>query len=238
MMKDRYMSTITYGYIPKNKIHFKDNDLFVPEMWKYHILSKVKLWYGTPIEGDENIKEKIVLGIQCVYHDTMSGKKTTTEKHCGDITKDDVETKELELKENDFFNKFYIDTDKAITHIKLVTKNGESIEIGEENEDYKRVVELNLSNEMQLIQSFFGYYNAYGLRALGCKYIKKKNFVLIRLMGILRLRHVFKTNKEEKEKWEKSEELNKLNEQMKTVAKLCALPDDKTFYEVIKFCSL
>ena len=237
-MKYRYMSTTIYGYVPMNNIHFKDNNLFGPEMWKYHILSKVKLWYGTPKAGDENIKEKIVLGIQCVYLDTMSGKQTTTEQHRGDITKDDVETKELELKENDFFNKFYIDTDKAITHIKLVTKNGESIEIGEENEDYKRTVELNLSNEMQLIQSFFGYYNDYGLRALGCIYIKKKNFVLIRLMGILRLRHIFKTNKKEKEKWEKPEELNKLNDQMKTVAKLCALPDDKTFFEVIKFCSL
>jgi len=236
-MKDRYISTPTYGYVPMNKIQFKDNDLFGPEMWKYQILSKVKLWYGTPKAGDENIKEKIVLGIQCVYLDTISGKKTQTEQHCGDITKDDVETKELELKESDFFNKFYIDMDKAITHIKLMTKNGESIEIGEEKEDYKRVVELNLSDEMQLIQSFFGYYNVYGLRALGCKYISKKNFVLISLMGILRLRHIFKTNKEEKEKWEKPEELNKLNDRMRTVAKLCALPD-KTFFEVIKFCSL
>ena len=49
-----------------------------------------------------------------------------------------------------------------------------------------------------MIQCFFGYYNIYGLRALGCKYISKKNFMLISLMGILRLRHVFKTNEEER----------------------------------------
>ena len=236
-MKDRYESTPTYGYVPIERIHFKDNELFGPEMWKYQILSKVKLWYGTPKAGDENIKDKIVLGIQCVYTDTMTGKKTPTEQHCGDISKDDIETKELELKENDFFNKFNVDMDKAITHIKLQTKNGESIEIGEEKEDLKRVVELNLSKEMQIVQSFFGCYNIYGLRAIGCKYISKKNFVLISLMGVLRLRHLFNKNKEEKEKWGKPEELKKLNYKMEAVARLCALPDT-TFFGVIKFCSL
>ena len=237
MMKDRYMTTPCFGYIPLEKVQFKDYDIFGPEMWKYEILSKVKLWYGTPKSGDENLKDKIVLGIQCVYTDSMSGKKTTTEQHCGDISKDDVEKKELELKENDYFNKFYIDMDKAITHIKLETKNGESIEVGVEKDEFKRTVELNLEKEPQMIQSFQGYYNIYGLRALGCKYISKKNFMLINLMGILRLRHIFKINEEEKKKWENPEEIQKLNIRMQAVAKLCALPD-KTFSGVIQFCSM
>ena len=88
-----------------------------------------------------------------------------------------------------------------------------------------------------MIQCFFGYYNIYGLRALGCKYISKKNFMLISLMGILRLRHVFKTNEEERKKLENPEELNKLNKKMQAVTRLCALPP-KTFSNVIQFCSL
>jgi len=237
MMKDRYIPTPCFGYVPQDKIQFKDADLFGPEMWKYEIPSKIKLWYGTPKSGDENIKDKIVLGIQCEYTDTMSGKKTKTEQHCGDISREDVEIKELELKDNDYFTKFYIDIDKAVTHIKLETKNNEVIEIGTEKDEFKRTVELNSLKEPQMIQCFFGYYNIYGLRALGCKYISKKNFMLISLMGILRLRHVFKTNEEERKKWENPEELNKLNKKMQAVARLCALPD-KTFSNVIQFCSL
>ena len=164
-------------------------------------------------------------------------KKTKTEQHCGDISRKNIKIKELELKDNDYFTKFYTDIDKAVNHIKLETKNNEVIEIGTEKDEFKRTVELNSLKEPQMIQCFFGYYNIYGLRALGCKYISKKNFMLISLMGILRLRHVFKTNEEERKKWENPEELNKLNKKMQAVARLCALPD-KTFSNVIQFCSL
>ena len=236
-MKDRFKQTPCFGLIPYDKTQFRDSDLFENEMWTYELLTKIKLWYGTPKSGDSDLKTKIVLGIQCTYNTTLTGKNKVTDPHCGDITKDDIEVKELELKENDFFNKFYVDIDMAITHIKLETKNGENIEIGEEKEDLKRTVEFNTFKEMYLVQSFFGYYNIYGLRALGCKFISKKNFMLISLMGILRLRHLFKINEEEKEKWQNPEELKKLNYKMQAVAKLCALPD-KTFSGVIKYISL
>ena len=87
-----------------------------------------------------------------------------------------------------------------------------------------------------MIHSFVGYYNTYGLRALGCKYILKKDFILINLMGILRLRHIFKINEKEKEKWEDPKELNKLSTEMKAIAKLCQLPDAQ-FASVMKFCA-
>lgn len=236
-MKDKFQSTPCYGYFPAYRSQFNDSEQFGAELWKYVILSKVTLWYGTPKSGDDNLKEKIVLGIKCVYTDTMTGKKTTSHSHCGDITKEDVEKKELELVDNDFINKFYIGADNAVTHIKLITKNGQVIEVGNENVENKKTVELNLSTDIQMVQSFFGCYDLYGLRALGCKYISKKDFIFFNLMGILRLRHIFKTNKEERKKWENPEELEKLNYKMQTVARLCALPDN-TFSGVIKFCAL
>lgn len=74
-----------------------------------------------------------------------------------------------------------------------------------------------------MIHSFFGYYNAYGLRALGCKYILKKDFILINLIGVLRLRHLFKENEKERKKWEDPDEIKNLPYEMQAVAMLCLL---------------
>ena len=235
MLSKRFKATCCFGFIPKEFTMFRDYEIFGPEMWKYEVLSKVKLWYGTPKSGDDSVKNKLVLGIQSVYIDYLTGNKTTTEQHCGDLSKDDVEIKELELKEDDYINKLFLDFDGGITHIKILTKNGQSLEVGVENEETKKTVDINVEKEPHMVQTFFGYFNNYGLRALGCKYISKKDFRIINLMGIFRLRHLFKINEEEKKKWENKEELNKLNLKMRTVAKLCLLPD-KSFLDVIPFC--
>ena len=236
MLKDKFCCTPVYGYVPRDKTRFCDADLFGDDLWKYATLRKIKVWYGSPKSGDENVKDKVVLGIQAVYQDIVSGSKTTTEQHCGDLGKDDIESKELELKENDYFAKFNVDFDTAITHLKFTTRNGEILEVGNEKEETKRTVLLNEEKEPQMVQSFTGYFNTYGLRALGCKYISKKDYILINLMGVLRLRHVFKINEKEKKKWTEDEELNKLPMEMKAIAKLCALPD-APFAEVMKFCT-
>ena len=211
MYKDKYLPTPCYGLIPSEKIQFKDCDLFDMESWIYEVLTKIKLWYGTPKSGDSNLKEKILLGIQCVFTDTLTGKKTSTEPHCGEIAKDDIVIKELEIKQNDYINKFYINADMAVTYLKLVTKNGEVIEVGEENDENKKTVELNFNKEIIIVKNFFGYYNNYGIRSLGCLYITKKDKILMTLLGILRLRHLLKTNEEEKNKWENPEEIKLQN---------------------------
>ena len=235
MLKEKYNNTPVYGFVPREKTRFCDKDIFGDDLWKYVILRKIKLWYGTPKSGNENVKDKCVLGIQCVYQDIVTGKKKTTEQHCGELSGDDVVVKELELKENDFFTKFNVDFDTAITHLKFTTKNEEFLEVGKEKEDTKKTVEFNEMKDI-MVHSFIGYYNQYGLRALGCKYISRKDFILINLMGILRLRHLFKINKAEKEKWENPAELAKLTKEMKAVAKICSLPDAQ-FFSVMKFCS-
>ncbi len=237
MISKRFKPTPCYGFIPRDNTMFRDADLFGTEMWKYQVLKKVILWYGSVKSGDDNLKNKAVLGIQCVYVDTITGNTTTTEQHCGDVSKDDVEKKELELKENDFINKLYLDFDGGITHLKLLTHSGQSIEVGMENDETKKTIDINLEKTPQMVHTFFGYYNPYGLRALGFKYISKKDFILINLMGIFRLKHLFNINEAEKEKWKNEEELNKLDEKMKAITKLCLLPE-QTFFCVLKFCRL
>ena len=87
-----------------------------------------------------------------------------------------------------------------------------------------------------MIHSLVGIFNICGLRALGCKHIYIKDFLLIHLMGILRLRHIFKIDEKERKKWGDPEALNKLPLEMKAIAKLCALPD-ATFDVVMKYCA-
>jgi hypothetical protein len=222
MLGGRFKNTLVFGFVPREKTRFCDKDLFADDLWKYSILKKIKIWYGTPKSGDENIKDKCVLGIQCEYRDIATGNKITTEEHCGEKTGDDIEVKEYELKENDFFTKFNIDHESAVTHLKFTTKFGESIEVGKEKEDTKKFIEIN-SLKDAMIHSFFGYYNAYGLRALGCKYILKKDFILINLIGVLRLRHLFKENEKERKKWEDPDEIKNLPYEMQAVAMLCLL---------------
>ena len=126
-------------------------------------------------------------------------------------------------KENDYINKVNLDFEGGITHLKFMTKNGDSVEVGVEKDDTKKTVDINLEKTPHMVQSFFGYYNTYGLRALGFKYISKKDFILINLMGIFRLRHLFQISEDTKKKWETKEEQDKLDKELKTVVKLCLL---------------
>ena len=230
---EKYDETPIYGYLPKERTKFCDQELFGEGLWKYVILRKIKLWYGSAKSGDEKLKDKCVLGIQCVYQDLKTGNIKTTQQHCGKLNTDDIEIKELELKNHDYFNKMNIDFDYAVTHLKFTTKKGELIEVGNETEFTKKTVWMNELVDV-MIQSFEGYFNTYGLRALRCKYIKRKHFIYFHLLGILRLRHLFIINDEERKKWEDPKELSKLPIEMKAIAKLCSFPDEN-FISVLKY---
>ena len=237
MIEKKYNNTPIFGYIPKDRTRFCDGDIFGDELWKYAVLKKIKIWYGScgAKKGEETPKDKIPLGIQCTYQDVVTGAIKTSDKHCGDLTSNDIETKEIELKENDYFTKFNIGFDTYLTHLKFTTKSGEYIEVGEVKTDFEKTVTLNDSKEPQMLQIFTGYYNNCGLRALGVSYISKKDFILVNLMGIFRFRHIMKINKEEKDKWNSKEVKQTLPDDMKAIVGLCNLPDN-TFASVIKFC--
>ena len=238
MIEKKYDQTPIFGFIPKDKVRFNDKDIFGDELWKYAVLKKIKVWYGTcgAKKGEEAPKEKIPLGIQCTYQDSVTGALKTSEQHCGELTSNDIETKELELKENDYFTKFNIGFDTYLTHLKFTTKNGEYIEFGEVKPDFEKTVILNDDIKgPYMLQMFTGYINNCGLRALGVSFISKKDFILVSLMGVFRLRHILKTNKEENSKWTSEEKLKSLPEDMKAVVRICTLPDS-TFACVIRFC--
>ena len=241
MFDRKYEVTYTYGFVPSEGkcLRFSEKDLFGDDLYKYIILRKIKLWYGFPKPGNEKTKDKCkcVLGIQCEYQDLTTGSKKTTGQYCGELSSDDIEIKELELKNNDYFNKFNIDfndmNDCMITHLKFSSKKGKSIEVGKETEFTKKTVILN-NIEDAMIHSFAGFYDVYGLRPLRCKYIKRKDFIFCNIFGLLRLRHLFNINDKERKKWEDHQELAKLPNKMRAIAKLCTFTDE-IFISVLKY---
>ena len=231
-IEEKYNSTPIYGVIlSKEKLRFNDCDLFKRNSWKYAVLQKIKIWWGSP-QKKEISKSQTLLGIQCKYKNIITGEEKESLIHSGKLLSSDIIVKDLELKQGEYFNKFYIGFDYEISYIKFETNLNSYLEFGKIIKSEMKTVKLN--SDKNMIQCFIGYYNKDRIMALQCKYISIKNFNLISIMDLLRLRHFFKTNEKEKEKWKNTNILNKYNIYIKAVAKLCLLPDNH-FYSIIKF---
>ena len=231
-IEKKYKTTPMFGIIQlKERIRFNDCDLFKEEMWKYAVLKKLKLWWGSP-QQKEISKTKTLLGIQCVYKNIITGEEINSLIHSGKLSSSDIIVKEIILKTGEFFTKFYIAFDSEISYIKFETNLNSIIELGDKGNKDMKTVKLNQG--INMVQCFIGYYNKNRILALQCKYISRKDFIIINIMDILRLRHYFNKNEKEKEKWSNKNLLNKLNPSIKIIAKLCLLPDNH-FFCVIKY---
>lgn len=224
------------GYISEQFKKFVDKDIFEQQFQNYIKLSKVKFWYGStsPDNDVENIKGQYILGIQCDYHNPINGEKKQTELHCGNLKSSDIYTKELELNEGDYITKFYLCYNDIISYIKFVTKKEKILEVGKFNRECEKTISFNLDESPHMIQSFHGYFNEYGLRAIGCTHLKRRNYFFLNLIDVFRFRHLLKTNEKEKEKWTE-EKIKALGFQEKAFIRLCLLPDSQ-FSCVIQFC--
>ena len=233
MLPKNFYKTPVYGLIPKNREVILDEELLGNNLYRY-ILKGIKIWYGIPNSEEENLEDKNVIGIKFIYQDLITKKNKITKEYCGNYKSNSIIIKELELKHNDYFTQFNIDfNSEIITHLKLMTKSGELLEVGEENEESRKIVEFNSLNG-GMIHSFFGYYDKNGIRSLGFNYIFRKDHILIDFIELLWLKRYFKKNKEEKIKWEKPENLDKLSNEMKPIVKLCLLPDS-VFFSIMKY---
>ena len=231
-IEKKYKTTPMFGVIQlKERIRFNDCDLFKEEMWKYAVLKNLKLWWGSP-QQKEISKTKTLLGIQCVYKNIITGEEINSLIHSGKLSSSDIIVKEIILKTGEFFTKFYIAFDSEISYIKFETNLNSIIEFGDKGNKDMKTVKLNQG--INMVQCFIGYYNKNRILALQCKYISRKDFIIINIMDILRLRHYLNKNEKEKEKWSNKNLLNKLNPGIKIIAKLCLLPDNH-FFCIIKY---
>ena len=100
-MKEKYKTTFTLGVVPMKRNKFNDCKLFKDKSYENQSLKKLKIWWGT--EKTKNIKT--LLGIQCTYKDVQTGKETTSEPHCGEISSEDIIVKEITCTRQTYNNK-------------------------------------------------------------------------------------------------------------------------------------
>ena len=76
-----------------------------------------------------------------------------------------------------------------------------------------------------------------GINALAFKYISRKNFIFGSILPIIKLRHLFKHNKEFQKKYENNYKELLKNEDISMIylLKTCLLPD-AAFARIIKYC--
>lgn len=235
-MEKLFENTPNYGYYHPQCTKFKDLNIFEQQFQNFMKLSKVKIWYGTikVDENDENILGKCVLGIQCEYHNPINGEKKESDMHCGSLKSNDIDIKTLELTEGDYIYQLYLCYNEVISYLKLETKRGKILEVGFYDKNCEKTIPFNFDKNSHMIHSFYGHFNKYGLRALGCVHLKRRNYFFLNLIDIFRFRHLLKVKSDEKEKWTE-EKISKLNYEEKAFIRVCLLPDSQ-FSCVIKFC--
>ena len=232
MNTDYFLSSPSYGMIESGKsIRFNDMKSFKAKTYFFTKLKKIKVWYGTPSDISKAERHKVVLGIEAEYKLL----KSKPIRNLGKISSYDVITSEVKLKDNtDFFTKLYLCVEDVITYIKLMTKKGNVLEVGQCDNKTKKEISLNNDKDPSIIQTLHGYYDNTGLRALGARYIQANRFYFLNNMDILIIRYKIKVDKKFKEKWEKEENLKKLDIGMRAIIKLSKLPDN-TFGTIFKY---
>jgi hypothetical protein len=227
--KNLLQETNLYGIIPKNNTKFNDKDLYAFDNFLPSVmLKKIQIWFGIP-KGDMPV---CLLGMKCWYINNSTGEKKESEFHGCQIKSDNCETKELEVKEQDYFTKINLGISYYIIHFKITTKKGDFIEFGEIKEEYEKKLELNPNDN--IISSFFGYASKYGVRSLGINYLSRMNFVFFPIIDIFRLRYAFKKYPKLQEKYAIEENYNQLDIEMKYVYRVCLLPPTILSY-IIKY---
>ena len=229
MFADKVIKDWIYGFIvkdSKDKKKFKDSDLYSANIRPSTILTKIKIWFGYP----ENQKTKSLLGLQASYQNYVTGKKIESEYHGCQLTTENIEIKELEVTQGDYFSKLNIGFDTYITHIKFTTKNGKYIEFGEVNEETEKKLKVNQENNV--IQFLTGYQSNDGVRALGTVFVKINDFLAMRRIVFLILK--YKLKREYRDRYRTQEEINELPLEMRYVVKTCLLAD-VAFASIIKY---
>lgn len=194
------------------------NDLFPEILRPSTTIKSIKIWFGA-LKGDPNTKT--ILGISATYINYITGEKKETSYQGAPIEGSDVETKELIIKEGDYLSKFNIGFKTYINHIKFTTLKGESIEFGEINEETEKRSVNELNKENNIIINIKGDYDNQAVRAIGYDFLSFKDFCLVRLIDLFRIRNKLK---DDKYKTEIQNKYNKMNEIEKYFFKICSLP--------------
>ena len=224
--KELIKYTGNYGGITQESKFWDDfEDIGEEELLKLKIV-KLKIYTGTFQE------KQVIMGINCTFKNTFTGKLLEPKDHRG--SQDFVDVKEFEIKGEEYLTDFHIrfpNEAEYISQLGYSTNKGNSILIGsEEGED--KTIQSNGGNN--IIVGTFGCTNK-RLDATGVLYMNKKEYFKRLLNGIFILRHLVKNNQKFKEEWDKKQKDLPIDFQF--MWKAVNLPEGPLF-QIIRFCSI
>ena len=226
--------TYLYGVIPKTSIRFDDSNIYEDFPIESAKLKKIKIWFGIPPNKEtEKNNIKSLLGIQCIYENYYNNQKKESEYHGCERTSNEIETKELEVTQGDYFNKLNFGFEDYITHIKFTTKKGKIIEFGEVIADNEKT--LNVNAEDNIISFPFGKIAEDGIRAFGVKFISKNDYFMRRYKELLILRERFKQDKEKAENYYKDLDKYDIGIKCLILVSMGRITPDAVFASIIRF---
>jgi hypothetical protein len=207
--------------------NFDDSELFEKNIQIETKLTSIKIYF---------IQNQRLLGLESSFVNFITGERKQGGYHGGDKTSKDIEIKELIMKDNEYVKNFELTMDDKfdlICYIKITTSKDKVIEFGENKG--KKITILNFQGD-NMIQSFFGNYDANGINSIGFQYINRKQFIFYQILPILKLKHKINKDEEFKDKYDKGyKDLLKDNISMIYLYRACCLPES-IFSKIIKYC--
>ena len=207
--------------------NFDDSELFEKNIQTETKLTSIKIYF---------IQNQRLLGLESSFVNFITGERKQGGYHGGDKTSKDIEIKELIMKDNEYVKNFELTMDDKfdlICYIKITTSKDKVIEFGENKG--KKITILNYTGD-NMIQSFFGNYDANGINSIGFQYINRKQFIFYQILPILKLKHKINKDEEFKDKYDKVyKNLLKDNISMIYLYRACCLPES-IFSKIIKYC--
>ena len=233
MLMEKIQFTYLFGFIEKDgpgKEKLKTpKDLFEEKLIPFTTIKSIKVWFGS-LQEKANFQS--LLGMEIVYLNYITGEKKSTKYMGAPIESQNVEIKELYIKEGQYLSKMNLGFVEYITYLKFTTNKGEYIEFGIKDDSEKNLCVVNNGNN--IILSLKGYMTPSGIRSLGCDYIPYQDFFFNRIIDIFRLRTRLMTDEKYKKKYEEENEVSKLDNEMKLFLKVCQSPKS-LFWSVIKY---
>jgi hypothetical protein len=233
MLMEKIKFTYIFGFIEKDgpgKEKLKTSkELFEEKLFPFTTIKSIKVWFGSL---QEKINFESLLGMEIVYLNYITGEKKNTKYMGVPIETQNVQVKELNIKEGEYLSKMNLGFVDYITYLKFTTNKGEYIEFGTKDNNEKNLSVVNSENN--IILNLKGYTSPSGIRCLGCDYISYQDFFFNRSIDIFRLRTRLIRDEKYKKQYEDKNELSKLDNEMKLVLKVCQSPKN-LFWNVIKY---
>ena len=229
-MKKKLKTMTLFGVIKPDtdkKHRFDESDLFPKEIQYAILLKTLKIYFGNNNKGNATL-----LGFEASYINYINGQRIEGKYQGAAKTEENIDVKELVMKENEYINNLELDFDNFISYFKLMTSKGNELEFGVRPEKVKTLINYEGDN---MIQFLWGYYDDEGINVISFKYIPRNIFIFGSIIPILWLRYRINHNTEFKKKYEKNYKELINDTSMIYLYRACLLPE-AIFSKIIKYC--